>query len=295
MTRRHSIIEAPSILGLRPGGVDELPRALREAGLHERLGVAAATAVPAPNYDATRHPRTGMLNSEAIAGYSRLPADRVGAALERGDCPLVLGGDCTILLGNLLALARRGRFGLLFFDGHADFYQPDANVNGEAASSELAFATGRGPEILTIFDDRSPLVHDEDVVALGMRDDEEARSYGSQPLPPTIRRYELDAIRRNGAQPAMRSALEHLRDRNVDGVWIHFDADVLDDEIMPAVDYRLAGGLSWMEAETLLTQAWDSGMIAGMDVTIFNPRLDPDGRCASALADFLVRVLTKES
>ena len=69
----------------------------------------------------------------------------------------MLGGDCTILLGNLLALRRRGRYGLLFLDGHADFYQPSANVNGEAASSELAFATGRGPASLTTFDGLRPL------------------------------------------------------------------------------------------------------------------------------------------
>ena len=61
----------------------------------------------------------------------------------------MLGGDCSILLGNLLALRRRGRYGLLFVDGHADFYHPEANPNGEAASMDLAFATGRGPEVLT--------------------------------------------------------------------------------------------------------------------------------------------------
>jgi arginase len=295
MARPFAIIEAPSILGLRPTGVEELPRALREAGLHDRLGVTDPAIVPPPAYDATRHPDTGMLNSAAIAGYSRRLAGHVGAALDRGQRPLVLGGDCTILLGNLLALARRGRYGLLFFDGHADFYQPEANVNGEAASSELAFATGRGPAILTAFDGLAPLVRDEDVVALGMRDDDETRSYGSQPLPSSMRRHDIDAIHRNGAELSMRSALDHLRTRSLDGLWIHFDADVLDDGIMPAVDYRLAGGLSWVEAETLLTLAWKSGMIAGMDVTIFNPRLDEGGRGAAALTDFLVRVLTRET
>lgn len=52
-----------------------------------------------------------------------------GEVLDAGDVPIVLGGDCSILLGNLLALRRRGRHGLLFIDGHADFYQPEAEPN----------------------------------------------------------------------------------------------------------------------------------------------------------------------
>ena len=68
--------------------------------------------------------------------------------LDAGDIPIVLGGDCSILLGNLLALRGRGRYGLLFIDGHADFYQPDAEPNGEAASMDLALATGRGPHVV---------------------------------------------------------------------------------------------------------------------------------------------------
>lgn len=35
---RYAVVDAPSILGLRPGGVERLPDALRAAGLIERLG-----------------------------------------------------------------------------------------------------------------------------------------------------------------------------------------------------------------------------------------------------------------
>jgi arginase len=83
--------------------------------------------------------------------------------LDRGEFPLILGGDCSILLGATLALKRRGRFGLLFIDGHADFYQPAANPNGEAASMDLAFVTGYGPSPLTDLEGRGPLVGVEDV------------------------------------------------------------------------------------------------------------------------------------
>ncbi len=56
----------------------------------------------------------------------------------------MLGGDCSILLGKMLALRRRGRHGLLFIDGRADFYQPQAEPNGEAPSMDLALAPAAG-------------------------------------------------------------------------------------------------------------------------------------------------------
>lgn len=308
-----SFIEAPSILGLAPTGVEQLPAALRAAGLDARLRPTRVTRVEPLAYDPRRDDETGILNPEGLVTYAHRLADAVGDALDRGERPLVLGGDCTILLGNLLALARRGqarqhgqqeqqdqhgphrehdRYGLLFFDGHADFYQPSANINGQGASSELALATGRGPAALTRIDPRldGPLVPDAQVVAIGMRDEEEAAAYESEPLPEGLRAYDLRTLRRVGLQRAMQEALDHLRP-HTGGLWIHFDADVLSDDVMPAVDYRLPDGLSWREAETLLRAAFASGSIVGMDVTIFNPRLDPDGRIARALVDLLGRAL----
>ena len=284
-----SIIEAPSVLGLSPSGVEHLPDALRASGLHERLQSGKAVRVEPPPYDDRRDPATGILNARALAEYTRRLADAVQRVLDGEGRPLVLGGDCSILLGNLLALARLGRYGLLFLDGHADFYQPSANVNGQAASSELAFATGRGPGILTRFDEHGPLVRDEQVVAFGIRDADEAARYGSEPLPASIRAYDLRTIRRVGISRAADDALDYLREQRIDGLWIHFDVDVLDDAIMPAVDYRLPGGLSWPEAEHILRVAHGTGLVAGVDVTIFNPRLDPDGSLARALVDLLVR------
>jgi arginase len=193
------------------------------------------------------------------------------------------------LLGDLLALNRRGRFGLLFVDGHADFYNPEANPNGEVASMDLAFATGRGPDILTSIEGRSPLVKDEDVVAFGFRDADEQAAYGSQPLPPQLSAFDLPLIRRHGVDVAARDAVAHLlRSGGPDsGFWIHVDADVLDDAIMPAVDYRLPGGLSWEELTTVIRVAVESRRAIGLEVTIYNPKLDPDGSGARGLADVI--------
>jgi arginase len=289
MTRapRFAIVEAPSVLGLKPTGVDRLPAALQEHRLAERLGARVAARLTPPAYDAARPVDTGTLNAEAIARFSMVLADAVGGVRDAGEVPLVLGGDCSILLGSLLALRRRGRYGLLFVDGHADFYQPEANPNGEAASMDLAFATGRGPRVLTDLDGRQPLVRDEDVVAFGFRDMEEQRAYGSQPLAPDIVALDWPTIRRLGIEAATATAMRHLTRPGLDGVFVHVDADVLDDAIMPAVDYRLPGGLSAAELMHVLRAAAGSGALAGLEVTIYNPALDADGSAGRVLADAL--------
>jgi arginase len=289
-----AVIEAPSILGLRPTGVETLPDALKRAGLIERLHARHAGRVePATAYDFTRDPGTLTLNAAGIAAYSCALADAVGDAIDRGEFPVVLGGDCSIVLGDLLALKRRGRYGLLFIDGHADFYQPEVNPNGEAASMDLAFATGRGPSIVADIEGRGPLVNDDDVVAFGFRDAEEQAQYRSQPLPPNLRAIDLAAIRARGIDAAAREAIAHLtRDGGPErGFWIHVDADVLDDEIMPAVDYRLAGGLSWEELTTVMRAAVESGRAVGLEVTIYNPKLDPDGAGARGLTNAISHAL----
>lgn len=73
--------------------------------------------------------------------------------------------------------------------------------------------------------------------------------------------------------------------------WGHVDADVLDDALMPAVDYRQPGGLSADELATFLAVAIATGRVAGVEVTIYNPALDPDGTAGAALTDVLVRGL----
>jgi arginase len=290
-----AIIEAPSVLGLFPAGVERLPRALLDAGLGAALGARHAGVVTPPSYDPIRDTATGLLNPVGLRDYARALADATGEVLDRGELPIVLGGDCSIVLGNLLALRRRGRHGLLFIDGHADFYQPEAEPNGEAASMDLALATGRGPSIVTDLDGWGPLVRDEDVVHIGRRDAEEAERAGSRRIEETaIAVIDLQDLRERGPELAAEAALERLCSPDLDGFWIHLDCDALDDAVMPAVDYRLPGGLSWAELETVIRAAMRTGRVVGLEVTIFNPALDTDGSIARALVSCLVGALGGE-
>jgi arginase len=98
-----------------------------------------------------------------------------------------------------------------------------------------------------------------------------------QPLPPQLRSIDLDGARKTGAAIAARRAVDWLVADGAAGYWVHLDVDVLDDAVMPAVDYRLPGGLTWAELETVLRTAISDGQAVGLDVTIFNPHLDSDG------------------
>jgi arginase len=211
--------------------------------------------------------------------------------LDISEFPIVLGGDCTILMGSMLALKRRGRYGLLFIDGNADFFQPEAEPNGEGASMDLAWATGHGPTLLTDLEGQKPLVRSEDVVAFGYRDHKDQKEYGSQPLPADLLAYDLPAVREVGVAVAARAAVKHLTRPELNGFFVHLDADVLDDAIMPAVDFRVPGGLSWDELAAVLRIALASGKVVGLEVTVYNPRLDENGSAGRGLAATLTAVL----
>lgn len=291
--RRYAVLEAPSTLGLEAEGVERLPDRLLELGLADAIRARHAGRLEVPDKVAQPDPRTGVLNADAIATWSPRLADAVEALLEDDEFPVVLGGDCTIVLGSMLAYRRRGRYGLLFIDGNADFFQPEAEPHGEAASMDLAFVTGHGPELLTNIEGRRPIVRPADVVAFGYRDHADQREYGSQPLPADLKAIDLPRIREVGIEAAVREAVQHLGRPELDGFFIHVDADCLDDALMPAVDFRVPGGLSTDELATVLREALASGRAAGIEIAIYNPLLDGDGSAGRRLTDVLIQVLTQ--
>jgi arginase len=188
-----------------------------------------------------------------------------------------------------------GKYGLFFIDGHADFYQPPASPTGEVADMDLAVVSGRGPDILSNIDGLKPLVRDPDIVVFGYRDAEQSASYGSQDVrDSSMHVFDLQHVRKAGTITAATSqAVEILVNHELDGFWIHLDADVLDDLLMPAVDYRLGyGGLNFAELSELLKTLVASGHAIGMDITIFNPQLDLDGTITRRFVSSIIQGLS---
>ena len=286
---RYAILEAPSALGHIPEhvGVERAPGVLLDAGLADGLNARRAGCLEAGGYSDVRDPQTGVMNPQPLRVYSISLADEVGALLGNGEFPIVLGGDCSLLLGSILALRRRGRYGVLYIDGDADFYQPEASpLRGAASASDLAFATGRGPDVVCDLEGRRPLVRDGDVTVFACRDAADRERRGCQPLPRDMLVLDRDHVRRVGAATAAAQAVAFLtRDGGpADGFWIHLDADVFDETIMQAVDDPRPNGLTWEEGTSALRTAISSPQAVGLQVAIYNPDFDPDGSNGHGLA-----------
>lgn len=289
-----AVLDAPSNLGLRPPAPDvapgcyKAPWALRDAGLLDLLGASDAGAVVPPRYVATWQPGDGVRNGRAIAAYARKLAERVAAIRESGHFPVVLGGDCSILLGPALALRRTGRYGLAYLDAHSDFRHLGNSPHvGSAAGEDLALTTGRGDDFLTDLDGLRPYVADEDVIALGIRDEEDLRDFEGSGLA-----YLSSAdIISGGIAAALEAARKVLARDELDGFWIHVDADILDPAVLSAVDSPTPGGLDAGQLTELLGGLLALPGAAGLEITILDPDLDEDGSQAALLVDILARSL----
>jgi arginase len=286
-----TVLGAPSNLGLKPPapgkepGVRYMAQVLREHGIIARLHAEDAGNVVPPRYRSSIDPTTKIRNASAIREYSIQLADRLASLLDERRFPVVLGGDCSILLGSGLALRRRGRYGLLFIDGHSDLLTPESSQSGGAAGMDLALTTGVGPEILTAIEFPAPYIQPSDVVVFGYRFPPPNESSTAAPHPPTTA-FSLDRIRAEGIDQTAAAALRHLEGCGL-GFWIHVDVDVLSPDWMPAVDSPDPGGMTPTELTKSLKMAIASKKCAGMEMTIYDPELDPTGRCATAIVDIL--------
>lgn len=287
------LISAPSILGLKPEGVELLAACLIDSGLAKAINADNdIVSVPTLNgsYSSIRDEKTHCINAEALASFSLNLSETVATALRQGRFPLVLGGDCSILIGIMAGLRSEGNYGLIFLDAHADFYEPEKSITGEVADMDLAIITGRGPDLLCNLKQLKPYVTDENVVHIGQRDWEETKKYGSQDIKQTaINCLDLAWIENAGIDTVLAEVSAHISQLNAPKCWIHFDTDVLADNENPAVDYRLPGGLSFNDCERLLKGLLLTDRIAGLSVTIFNPTLDGDGKITKQLENTLGR------
>jgi len=101
-------------------GEQRAPDALRAAGLPAVFGAADIVDVAPPLRGSKRDRKTGVIAFADLCVSSQALRAAVVAALTRGERPLVLGGDCSLLLGAIAGVRDAvGRVGLWFVDGHA--------------------------------------------------------------------------------------------------------------------------------------------------------------------------------
>ena len=301
---RHpiAIVGAPSSIGIRPyedasiRRLDLAPRIFRDLAVVERLAATDRGDVMPPSYQDVVRTRGRVRNEEGVITYSRALAERIATASVNDAFVLALGGDCSIILGCMLGLRRHGRkpVGLAYMDAHADFATPEESRTGSAASMCLALAVGRGNTPLASLGGEEPLAHPSDVVLIGRRDHAEPW-YGHDALRASaILDIPRTAVRERGLANTSSSALDRLCRADLVGFWIHVDADVLDPNVMPAVDSPLPDGFGFAELAELLTPLVRHPKALGLELTIYDPKLDPDRGSAARLVTLLERVLAAQ-
>lgn len=286
MPRDVVLIGVPTNSSGTADGVARAPAVLRQRGLTAALAGRPGfsdegdLALPAPVPD--RGP-SGLLAEDALITMIGQVRAAVTAARRGGRFPLLLGGDCPVILGALAALqAEQDRPGLLFVDGHEDAWPPRSSPTGEAADCELGLALG-------LFDaglDQAlrqvlPRIRAQDVVAVGPRDAGELAAAGVPTLAGRLRALiRPPDLAASGAAPS-------------DGLpapwWLHTDLDVLATSELAAVDYPQPGGLTWSQLSDVTAVALAAEGCAGWSVCIYNPDLDPGYEGA----DKIIRYLTQ--
>ena len=273
------------------GGVARAPRALREAGLVARLSdagplvdlgdVQVDSPSPARGTD-------GVIDAANLAATLARIRAQTASARRLGHRVLLVGGDCPVLIGALAGCADLAGMppGLLFVDGHEDAWPPHASTTGEAADMELGLLLGRSIDGLEpALRAQIPRLDPLRVAILGARDRAELDDGGVELLDRTVSLLSDEAVRADPTGIAA-EAVRQVASPEADW-WLHVDLDVLSSEALPAVDYRQDGGLSWSDLTALTRSAISAGGCVGATVTIFNPELDPDGRYALAIVEFI--------
>jgi arginase len=289
MPREVVLIGVPTNSSGTTGGVARAPDVLRQRGLPAALAARPGFTDAGDLVLAAPRPRrgpSGLLAEDALIMMIGRVREAVRAARGRGCFPLLVGGDCPVILGALAALqAEADEPGLLFVDGHEDAWPPRVSPTGEAADCELGLAlrlfdTDLDPRLRVVL----PRVRAANVIAVGPRDGGELAAAGVTTLAGQLR-----ALIRPGELAADGSAAAVAA---LPGSWwLHTDLDVLATTELAAVDYPQPGGLTWQQLSRLTAAALAAGGCAGWSVCVYNPDLDPDRSGADAIVGYLAQAL----
>ncbi len=298
MKRDINIFEFPLNLGLTKKeheiepGVRKLPDWLRKFGFHTGIDPKNIFRLDAPEYTMDFDEESKVRNADRIIEYAKKQSEIILNSYERNSFNIFLGGDCSILIGNALALRKLGNFGLFYLDGHTDFIPPELSETGGAAGMDLAIITGTGHEKFTNIDNLKPYFSEDNIFCCGNAetDDDE---YVSQIINSGIHYFDLESLRKNGFRKTADDFLTMTNEKKLDGFFIHFDVDVLKDEIMPAVDSRMEDGISYADLQEMLELLTESPQCFGIQITILDPDYDENGTYTQPFVENLIRIIKK--
>jgi arginase family enzyme len=172
--------------------------------------------------------------------------ERLEAALDAGEFPVLLASDCSICLATLPAVARREPAArVVWLDAHGDFNTPATTGSGFLGGMCLAAACGRWDSGFGAgLDPRRVVMSDG-------RDLDAAE------------REEIDRAGVSVMAPA--AVADAVRGERV---FLHLDLDILDPSVM-AAGVPAPGGLSADELRALLAELASAAELIGVELTAF--------------------------
>lgn len=288
-------------LGAGRRGVDMGPSAIRIAGLTKELEALGRDPVELGSIRA-QEPET-TVEGDAPARYlseiiqvSQRSRDRIREGMAGGLLPLVLGGDHSISLGSVAAVADHHRqesgreIGLIWVDAHTDMNTPETSPSGNVHGMVLAALVGRGPEGLAKLAERTPAVSPDNICVLGARSVD--RTERSMVEGSGIRVFTMSEIDDRGMPACIDEALMRAADGTA-GVHLSFDLDSIDPKAAPGVGTPVSGGLTYREAHLVCEKAAGSGRLVSLEVVELNPVLDSGNRTAQLAVVLIESALGK--
>jgi len=302
-----SLIGVPTDIGAGRLGAAMGPDALRVAQLGPALSELGCDvhdlgnlAGPA-NQRKPRDPAHGDLRNfgEAVV-WNRAVHDAVHGQLAAGRMPLMLGGDHSLAVGSISAVARHcrdtgKRLYVLWLDAHADFNTPDTSPSGNVHGIPVACLSGLGPRELTHLAGFAPALGPQSLCQIGLRsvDAQEKHLIKTH----NIDVFDMRAIDELGMRETMLRALAPLAGCDPSQTHLHlsFDVDFLDPEIAPGTGTTVRGGPNYREAQLCMEMIADTGLLGSVDIVELNPALDLRNQTAELVVDLVQSLFGKST
>jgi arginase len=299
-TLRLSLIGAPTDIGAGDRGAVMGPEALRVAGLVEALRQHGAEVMDRGNLAGPANPwlppQHGYRHLDEVVAWNHGVHDAVLAELRLGRLPILMGGDHSLAIGSIGAVARHCReagkkLRVLWLDAHADFNTSVLTPSGNLHGMPVACLCGHGPQPLLEIGGQVPALNPKWIRQIGIRsvDAGEKRLVHQVGLEVFDMRY-IDEM---GMRHAMELALATL-DANTH-LHVSFDVDFLDPPIAPGVGTTVPGGPTYREAQLCMEMIADTGRMASLDVMELNPALDVRNQTAKVAVDLIESLFGKST
>ncbi|MCU0942724.1 MAG: arginase [Hydrogenophaga sp.] len=294
------LIGAPTDVGAGARGASMGPEALRVAGIRTALENRGLTVLDHGNLGGPPNPWMppvdGHRHLPEVVAWNRAVFEAVLVELGAGRMPILLGGDHSLGLGSIAAVARHCRehgksLRVLWLDAHADFNTAALTPSGNLHGMPVACLCGFGPSALTELGGHTPALRPDQIRQIGIRsvDEGEKRFVHAQGLEVFDMRY-IDEM---GMRHTMEQALSGM-DGNTH-LHLSFDVDFLDPEIAPGVGTTVPGGPSYREAQLCMEMIADSGRLGSLDIVELNPALDVRNKTAALAVDLVESLFGKST